>query len=469
MFRQDPSVAALSTMDEQCHPSPSSTITMESPSTTNNGNTNDNMVSFSTTSTGRNHDDSRTNDDSPIIQVNLAEIVPDDVWKSRLQDKGVSKEKLPNRAYRGVQIPASGTKDDPIYYYDLACIAIDMMKAFYEQNRIQTGWQKLPKNKTNVKNKILGRLLALRNCGFDGIYTLDQKSLLEMLGTYWGDGAVSSVIHPNDRARVFGIIMTMEEYRPIFEKLALGVTHQSDIDDISMSIERMFQLVSISFNNEMVTIEMPDEAYDVPNIELIDLNDPTRIRITRDWMWCKNIWETTITQYKAILKDWYKGTGGGPGLIKEFETWDTTKFEKYNIDPNSYDHTDIASRPAILLNIYVKQREPYMTIIHIWDKRSNMLLSSKYDPLKIGDGEPGMTSVASATNTSSSMTNSTVTSTSSTSQIKKKRKHRDSKANFDINEVLGTMMKFCSTDGDMDSSNKVIKLEKGNDKVEVIL
>ena len=87
----------------------------------------------------------------------------------------------------------------------------------------------------------------------------------------------------------------------------------------------------------MVTIDIPDEAYDVPKIELIYLNDPTRISITREWMWCKNIWETTITQYKAILKDWHKGTGGGSSLILQFETWDTIKFEKYNVDPDNYD------------------------------------------------------------------------------------------------------------------------------------
>ena len=127
----------------------------------------------------------------------------------------------------------------------------------------------------------------------------------------------------------------------------------------------------------MVTIDLPDEAYDIPNIELIDLNDPTRISITRDWMWCKNIWETTITQYKEILKDWHKGTGGGSGLISEFKTWDTTKFEKYNVDPDNYDHTEISSRPEILLNLYEKQREPYITLIHIWDNNLDMLLSLK--------------------------------------------------------------------------------------------
>ena len=102
-----------------------------------------------------------------------------------------------------------------------------------------------------------------------------------------------------------------------------------------------------------------------------------------------------------------------------------------------------------------------MTLIHIWDKKSDMLLSLKYDPLKIGHGEPGMTSVAAATNTSSSMTISTLTSSSSTSPSSKKRKERGSKATFEINEVLGTMMKFFRTDSDMNSIHKVNKVSEG--------
>ena len=85
---------------------------------------------------------------------------------------------------------------------------------------------------------------------------------------------------------------------------------------------------------------------------MLDLNDMSRIRILRDWKWCKGIWDSTMIQYKAVLKEWYKGTGGGSGLVVEFETWDTTQFEKYSIDLDSYDHCDVESGPAILMHLY---------------------------------------------------------------------------------------------------------------------
>ena len=38
-----------------------------------------------------------------------------------------------------------------------------------------------------------------------------------------------------------------------------------------------------------------------------------------------HIFKTTHKQYKDILKDWFKGTGGGSGLASQFETWDVEK------------------------------------------------------------------------------------------------------------------------------------------------
>ena len=56
--------------------------------------------------------------------------------------------------------------------------------------------------------------------------------------------------------------------------------------------------------------------------------------------------------YKAALNEWHKGTGGGSGLETEFEKWGDEKFEKYGIDHDDYNHTDVDSRPLVLFNIY---------------------------------------------------------------------------------------------------------------------
>ena len=158
-----------------------------------------------------------------------------------------------------------------------------------------------------------------------------------------------------------------------------------------------------------------------------------------------------MVQYKACLKEWHKGTGGGSGLAIEFESWDKCKFEKYSVNPDDYDHTDISSRPPILMNLYAKQKQPYVTLIYLYDKKSNHLLSSRYDPIKIGMGEPGISCKTSNTNTSS------ITSPSvSTSNTKRKRQNPE-KATAELADVMNTMMKFCTNDIKNSSNNSSTK------------
>ena len=69
----------------------------------------------------------------------------------------------------------------------------------------------------------------------------------------------------------------------------------------------------------------------------------TSIDQSRTDLWTKHIWETTLVSYKVALNDWHKGTGDGLGLKTEFEKWDEDKFEKYGIEHDNHDHTNIAS------------------------------------------------------------------------------------------------------------------------------
>lgn len=66
----------------------------------------------------------------------------------------------------------------------------------------------------------------------------------------------------------------------------------------------------------------------------------------------KSIYDTTMMEYKAVLKQWDKETGGGPGLGIYFESWDPIKFTKYNLDLEEYDHTQVTNRPPILIDSY---------------------------------------------------------------------------------------------------------------------
>jgi len=63
------------------------------------------------------------------------------------------------------------------------------------------------------------------------------------------------------------------------------------------------------------------------------------------------------------LKEWYKGTCGGLGLSTEFEGWSNAKLDRHNVDLDMYDHSDIKSRPVVLINRYGKQYAPHLTIV----------------------------------------------------------------------------------------------------------
>ena len=63
----------------------------------------------------------------------------------------------------------------------------------------------------------------------------------------------------------------------------------------------------------------------------------------------KHVWETTHQIYKTFLSDWYKETGGGSGISTLFGGWLDEKLNKYNIDSDEYDHTDVANCPATLI------------------------------------------------------------------------------------------------------------------------
>ena len=101
------------------------------------------------------------------------------------------------------------------------------------------------------------------------------------------------------------------------------------------------------------------------------------------------MWETTNLSYKAALKEWFKGTGGGPGIDVAFQIWGDEKLQKYDVDVDTYDHTDVVARPIVLFDNYNTHKIPYLTVIRMWDKVSDYLLTAKHDPLAIGSGEVG--------------------------------------------------------------------------------
>jgi len=158
---------------------------------------------------------------------------------------------------------------------------------------MKRGWAKLQKNKTDIKVKIIEKLLTIRKRNENGFYTLSQDFILNGISNMWGTGSPSTELHHTDRVCLFGILMTIPENREYFQRLAEGSTTRRHLDDPEFLLKQIYQKLVYSFNNELVQIALPHESLDLEKIENINPNDYSRIRIRRDWMWVKHVYDST--------------------------------------------------------------------------------------------------------------------------------------------------------------------------------
>lgn len=206
----------------------------------------------------------------------------DELWVARIQDSGVEEDCLPRKRYKMSKIISIGSnEEDMLFYYDLTSIAVDYVKHMKLKNTDKTGWLKLPVNLPNVKKKIVETIVAMRIL-VNNKYHYDQDRLVNQLHGMWGNDNVSVSVHPNDKLRLFGLIMSIEENRPLFERLACGATERYQLDDASLSLAAIFRKLSFQFGNEDIVITLPPNAPDVQGIENIDPNDKLRMLIERD-------------------------------------------------------------------------------------------------------------------------------------------------------------------------------------------
>ena len=151
-----------------------------------------------------------------------------------------------------------------------------------------------------------------------------------------------------------------------------------------------------------------------------------------------------MTQFRNMITKWFLGTGGGDGRSTLFENWDAVKLEKYDIDPEEYDHTNMASRPSILIDKYHTHKTPYLTMIYLWDEKVDFLLSSKYDPLDAGTGEAGMHQDEDGSISGHTSSSSSFRRRSPKPKIKvKKSKHNET--NKSINDSMMAIVNLLNT------------------------
>jgi len=209
-------------------------------------------------------------------------LIPNDVWNARIQDKGRAYNELGSKTYKRNKIISIGPDDQNLFFFDLTAIAVDFSKIMKSMQELEEGWKKLPKNGSQIKEKIVSTIMALRSQCDDGSYKLSQESFVSTMQNFWGTSAVDLTPHPNDRLRLFGIIMTIPRMRPYFQRLCDGITNLAQLDSPALSIPQIFADIRLAFNNEDIIINLPDASNDLENIELLDANDASRISIDRD-------------------------------------------------------------------------------------------------------------------------------------------------------------------------------------------
>ena len=228
-----------------------------------------------------------------IVSVDVASKAPlpfsairidDKVFFECIQDTGCSKENLQKSTYRQNKIPAYGPKDMEVYYPQLSAIAIDFLKNIKMEKANGRGWKRLPTNPTDVKVKLIEILLSLRRIGDVGEYNLTQDVILGIISTQWGEHVSSAdKTEDNDKLRLFGLLF-LEQNLDKLHRLSLGVTGREQLEDPDLLLKGLFQLLAMDYNNENVRVHLPLKASDINDAEIdyLDANDETRIRIQRD-------------------------------------------------------------------------------------------------------------------------------------------------------------------------------------------
>ena len=62
------------------------------------------------------------------------------------------------------------------------------------------------------------------------IFKLDQERILRNLSSFWGDARPATLLHHNDHARVYGIVMSIANNN-MFERLAAGASGNRNLVD----------------------------------------------------------------------------------------------------------------------------------------------------------------------------------------------------------------------------------------------
>ena len=203
-----------------------------------------------------------------------------------------------------------------------------------------SNWQQATNatNKTDFRRKILTHLLEARR----RVLTSEADSVVllkifkpEQFVWYYDFGSFKAhakqhMKHAkkdvtghtaNDAVRVFGIL-GLADLRDKVTRLGRGrAVDRADLDGPLTVLDETFTEVARHFNDRAIVVTSPPRADRLE--ETPDPNDPARIVIERDFVWCKKVYSDWLKMYNLAMKKWKSGTGGGSGYPENYCDWNT--------------------------------------------------------------------------------------------------------------------------------------------------
>jgi len=88
--------------------------------------------------------------------------------------------------------------------------------------------------------------------------------------------------HNNDRIRVYGLVMTRIYNREMYQKLADGITHCSQLEDPKLGFNKLFQNIVLEFTNKKIVLTLPEKYLGIDGIQDINPNYRRWMRANRD-------------------------------------------------------------------------------------------------------------------------------------------------------------------------------------------
>jgi hypothetical protein len=166
-------------------------------------------------------------------------------------------------------------------------------------------------------------------------FLVEQKQFLRKAVGLWGSTLEKSMktFSKDDQVRLVGVLL-LESFRDRLDVIQDNRKCRAVLDDnANMNKKICFEEASKLFRDENITILHPENWSEAickhgEGIE-IEPNNPERINLPWEGEDMQAIYCAIMKKYKATMKNWTKGTGGGSGAPEDYCNWETR-------DPTEY-------------------------------------------------------------------------------------------------------------------------------------